>query len=350
MNKRIEYIDAMRGFTMILVVYSHIRIFGYHLDNYSVAFSFNSLFMLIRMPLFFFVSGFLFYKETWNKDNLKLFLKRKTQVQIGSTLFFLSIYAFIFGYNFIDGLFDSYKLGYWFTITLFNFYIAFFILNYIINKLGVKNNLIDITWIIIALLLHFITTTKAMQVLGVDGLLTGLLSINMFKYFIFFTVGTLVRKHFVNFERLVQRNYFTTTILLAFWILVIPYLKFKSHLNNPWIEHFAFLCIGILGIFIIFLFFRKYSDSFSINTKTGKCLQYIGKRTLDIYLLHYLFLPRDLGCLGSIFNDFKNPCIELFVTIFIALSVIGLCLIVSNIIRISNPIAYYLFGVKNKNI
>ena len=98
----------------------------------------------------------------------------------------MSIYAFIFGYNFIDGLFDSYKLGYWFTITLFNFYIAFFLLNYIINKLGVKNNLIDITWIIIALLLHFITTTKAMQVLGVDGLLTGLLSINMFKYFHFF--------------------------------------------------------------------------------------------------------------------------------------------------------------------
>lgn len=349
MNKRIEYIDAMRGFTMILVVYAHIRFYGYHIDDYSDAFSFNSLFMLIRMPLFFFVSGFLFYKDTWNKDNLKLFFKRKTQVQIGSTLFFMSIYAFIFGYNFIDGLFDSYKLGYWFTITLFNFYIAFFLLNYIINKLGIKNNLIDNTWITIALLLHFITTTKSMQALGINGLLSGLLSINMFKYFIFFIVGILVKKHFTNYEKLVGKNYFTTTILLAFWILVVPYLKFKSHLNNPWIEHFAFLCIGILGIFIIFLFFNKYSDSFSINTKTGKCLQYIGKRTLDIYLLHYLFLPRDLGCLGSIFNDFKNPCIELFVSSFLALSVIGLCLIVSNIIRISNPLSYYLLGMKSKN-
>ena len=235
MNKRIEYIDAMRGFTMILVVYAHIRFYGYHIDDYSDAFSFNSLFMLIRMPLFFFVSGFLFYKDTWNKDNLKLFFKRKTQVQIGSTLFFMSIYAFIFGYNFIDGLFDSYKLGYWFTITLFNFYIAFFLLNYIINKLGIKNNLIDITWITIALLLHFITTTKSMQALGINGLLSGLLSINMFKYFIFFIVGILVKKHFTNYEKLVGKNYFTTTILLAFWILVVPYLKFKSHLNNPWI-------------------------------------------------------------------------------------------------------------------
>ena len=55
MNKRIEYIDAMRGFTMILVVYAHIRFYGYHINDYSDAFSFNSLFMLIRMPLFFFV-------------------------------------------------------------------------------------------------------------------------------------------------------------------------------------------------------------------------------------------------------------------------------------------------------
>ena len=28
-TKRIEYIDAMRGFAMILVVYSHILFFGY---------------------------------------------------------------------------------------------------------------------------------------------------------------------------------------------------------------------------------------------------------------------------------------------------------------------------------
>jgi peptidoglycan/LPS O-acetylase OafA/YrhL len=29
-GKRIEYIDALRGFTMYLVVYSHIWTYGYH--------------------------------------------------------------------------------------------------------------------------------------------------------------------------------------------------------------------------------------------------------------------------------------------------------------------------------
>ena len=46
-KKRIEYIDAMRGFTMILVVYSHIIFFGYNDDTIP---SFNSFFVNFRMP------------------------------------------------------------------------------------------------------------------------------------------------------------------------------------------------------------------------------------------------------------------------------------------------------------
>lgn len=60
----------MRGFAMLLVVYSHIIAFSYSgaLKN-DIAFggndflSFNALFILFRMPLFFFISGFLLYKS-----------------------------------------------------------------------------------------------------------------------------------------------------------------------------------------------------------------------------------------------------------------------------------------------
>ena len=75
-TKRIEYIDAMRGFTMLLVVYSHILVFSYentliydlHAGGLNLigagegnALTFNSLFVLFRMPLFFFISGFIIY-------------------------------------------------------------------------------------------------------------------------------------------------------------------------------------------------------------------------------------------------------------------------------------------------
>lgn len=57
-KKRIEYLDAMRGFCMILVVYGHLasvadipNLFG------------GSIFATFRMPLFFFLSGFLCYSS-----------------------------------------------------------------------------------------------------------------------------------------------------------------------------------------------------------------------------------------------------------------------------------------------
>lgn len=83
-TKRIEYIDAMRGFTMLLVVYSHVLVFSYdnlivyNLHNGGLSLNggvnpltFNSLFVLFRMPLFFFISGFILYKKDyiWNISN-----------------------------------------------------------------------------------------------------------------------------------------------------------------------------------------------------------------------------------------------------------------------------------------
>ena len=63
LNKRprLEWLDAMRGFTMILVVAYHVSTDGFAQNiKHSSALSF---FVLFRMPLFFFVSGFLAYSS-----------------------------------------------------------------------------------------------------------------------------------------------------------------------------------------------------------------------------------------------------------------------------------------------
>ncbi len=33
-KNRIEYLDAMRGLTMMLVVFAHVRFFSFHLSNF----------------------------------------------------------------------------------------------------------------------------------------------------------------------------------------------------------------------------------------------------------------------------------------------------------------------------
>lgn len=66
--KRLEFIDAMRGFTMLLVVYSHVLIFGYH-QNEITHVSFNQALSTFRMPLFFFISGFVLYNSSLNFES-----------------------------------------------------------------------------------------------------------------------------------------------------------------------------------------------------------------------------------------------------------------------------------------
>lgn len=73
MTQRLEYIDALRGFTMILVVLAHIINIGYHITDSTMEEmnTFNNLFVRFRMPLFFFISGFVFYKHEriWDGKN-----------------------------------------------------------------------------------------------------------------------------------------------------------------------------------------------------------------------------------------------------------------------------------------
>lgn len=344
MKERIEYIDALRGFTMLLVVYAHVRLYGYHQIDDITPNSFNSFFLFIRMPLFFFISGFLFYKK--ERNHIGEFILNKAKIQLLPSFIFMFLYAFLFNYNFYDGLFDVYKLGYWFTIALFMFFIVFIAIDYILSLSHLSVRFKDYIWLIVALIFHFATTDKCMHLLGLYGKTSLFLGIIQFKYFLFFIIGILIKKHFKAFMNWKDKKYTMAILIIAFFVVTIPILKFSPLSHNVWFKHFIFIYTGCLGIFIIFLYFNKYQNSFTSQTLLGKTFQYIGKRTLDIYLLHYFFLPRDLEGLGNHFVNFANPCLEIFISIGLSFMVIGLCLITSNIIRISPWLGKHLLGAK----
>ena len=79
-------------------------------------------------------------------------------------------------------------------------------------------------------------------------------------------------------------------------------------------------------------------------TIVGSSLQYIGRRTLDIYLIHLLFLP-NLPTIGKFFQTYQhNFIVDTTLSVAIALVVIGFCCIASNILRISPFFRKWLFG------
>lgn len=91
-----------------------------------------------------------------------------------------------------------------------------------------------------------------------------------------------------------------------------------------------------MALFIVLIFFYKYQYVFENTCKMGKWLQYIGRNTLAIYMLHYFFLPRNLQFIGNFFMQHSNPTLELFITMGIAILVIIISLI-TNAMNMHKP-------------
>lgn len=341
-TKRIEYIDAMRGFTMILVVYSHVIMFGYQTGSNPIGY--NDLFIKFRMPLFFFISGWVLFKNEflWNSTNFCGFLKKKFNVQIIPTIIFLTFYSFCF--DDYKGFFNTDKGGYWFTYTLFFYFIFYSSAHFLILK-RLKNDVTkDIILIVLSIIIfacsHFYLFCPKKTILFSIAIY---LSVAKWKFFMFFCFGVLVKKHFDKFKQLTDNKYIIGTIISFFFLLAI-----FSNVANRIIWHpIYFIIIGLLGIIVIFSFFRKYESSFTKETFLGKNLQYIGRRTLDIYLLHYFILPRNLQMTGEFFVENNNSVVAFALTVILSLLVIAVSLVISNTLRVSPFLGKYLFGVKS---
>ena len=353
-TKRIEFIDAMRGFTMLLVVYGHIIFFSYS-DSFSADFalgggkllSFSSLTNAMQMPLFFFISGFILYKNDfeWTLPASGKFLLKKAKVLLIPALFFFTVFLYIFDGSFIDYLFHPAKAGYWFTIALFEYFVLYVILRIICHKFGYKNG---IDWLILTVsaIIFIFSTVSVLSTLGLyDKPVIGLLGVEQLIYFIFFIIGTLAKKHFDKIKMLADKGWVVAICLLFFFGFEI----YNLHEQTTNIVMSACYQLNrAIGLMLVFVFFMKNENLFTQETRFGRVLQYVGRRTLDIYLLHYFFLPRNLEVVGKFFSTYQNPSLELFVTLALAIAVVTLSLLMSKIIRMSPLLADWLLGVKKK--
>ena len=142
-KQRLEWLDAMRGFTMILVVANHVGAMAFEIPR-GVSTSLQFL-VLFRMPLFFFVSGFLAYKasQVWNLATFGQLVGKKLRVQIIPTVVFFLLAAMLLT---PDWLSLPTKGGYWFTIVLLYMFLVYYVFAYLESKLRVRS------WIPITLL------------------------------------------------------------------------------------------------------------------------------------------------------------------------------------------------------
>lgn len=322
-KRRIGYIDALRGFTMLLVVCVHTTTFS-KIDIYP----YPEFFGLFRMPLFFFISGFILYKKEfiWNLSNTVKFLSRKFLVQIIPTAIFLSLFLFTIPFETINGKLN----GYWFTVTLFEYFLVYGLCNLLIRKQFVTNILL----LVFALFLFIFSYNSWCH--NNFPLINNYLLCN-FEYFIFFIIGTITKKYF----EWICKYVFNNNIIMLF-VIALTFIGPILYLNNYFVKLEVKLALSILGIFSIFYFFMK-NGLYMDNSRVGKTLQFIGRRTLDIYLLHYFFVNNSISWVNN-FNF--SPTIIFVISILTSLVIIGICLLISKFLRTNPLLGKILFGAK----
>lgn len=331
-KQRIEYIDVMRGFTMILVVYSHVC----SICLGDMWMGWNDVFFLFRLPCFFFISGWLF--ETMARKPFWEVARRKMMVQLVPTFIFLFLLAP--PPEFFHQL-GALKGGYWFTFVLFEFFILYMLTVRLCRKwdFGVAL-LIALGAFVYARYYHvLLSSAVGWQIYAIN--LLGFLSVVVWRYFLFFYIGSWVRRHFEAFIRWTDKplSILAITIVFAF----VASMPHKDHLIY---EMLRFYVGGISGMWMVFCFFRL-SALWLQRIHLSKPLQYVGTRTLDIYLLHYFFLPRFLMPYAGLLQNYNNSAIEFVVILSIALLVLSVTLLASYVIRLNHFLGHYLFGVQH---
>ena len=231
------------------------------------------------------------------------------------------------------------KGGYWFTFALFEFFlICLFSERYLKKYHGLLAVLISI-----AAFCYDAYYNRYFQHLGVLTDILGALSFITWRYYLFFYIGTWIKRHFDDFIRLTSKLSVIIVNVVGFTLIA-----WHPHSGNPLIAYLIFSVGGILGMTMLFTVFRLIYTTPHLSPLTSHLspLKFIGTRTLDIYLLHYFFLPRFLLAYAPQLHAFDSKVLEFVIAILLSLVVVGGCLLVSYVIRLNSFLGHYLFGVK----
>ena len=349
---RLEWLDALRGFTMILVVANHVSQMGFEQHwKYSSSLPFLLLF---RMPLFFFVSGFLAYKasQIWNLHNLGQLLLKKLRVQLVPTAVFFVLFCALICQNFADSLISNLhsptKGGYWFTIALLWMFVIYYLLAYAESKLKWRS-WIPITLLFLVSLGFYETCFLPKQFAWAQGhkgpsieWMNDLCLERVFYHFPFFVFGNIVHRYWDKAQRVMDSRWFYPLVIVVVILSTADVIKWHN-LKFAWTNLPSTLAkFGLLTI--VFMYFRNYQKYFTRLTVVGSSLQYIGRRTLDIYLIHFFFMP-NIPTIGMFFDKYRhNFVLDTTLAVVMALLIIGFCCITSNILRVSPLFKKWLFG------
>ncbi|MBR1682507.1 MAG: acyltransferase [Bacteroidaceae bacterium] len=372
-KQRLEWLDALRGFTMFMVVTNHVYGFGFDTNTkYSM---FMSICLLFRMPLFFFISGFLAYKASfsWNLRDTGALIAKKLRVQIVPTVVFMTAYIALMAKHFWERMEYAWtsptKGGYWFTLVLLEMFLVYYLVCSLAKPLsisprggedplssgnvssskaalpptgGARRGAVLIVLWLLSLFAYATLYMPSWFSWYKDDFWRATSITELARYFHFFLLGNLVHRYWPQVQRLLDSKWFFPLLIMIAFLGAGDYLKWHN-LRMQWANLPRTLSMYAL-VMVIVAFFRHYASWFTKETRLGATLQYIGVRTLDIYLIHYFFIPH-LKDVGVWFKAHPtNFVLEGTTAMLLAALVVAFSILTSHVLRVSPFFKKWLFG------
>lgn len=327
MGKRIEYIDAVKGFAILLVVMGHVDA-AIHPDWREIlqrsevgAMFWWKIIYSFHMPLFFFISGFL-----CRSNGEFSFFIRKVRTLLVPFIAMGTITTVMIGH------YGTFTVP-WFLRTLF----IFICMNYsydVFNRiLKIKYDIARIIYLYGLFYVTYIVFHKW------GGYFDPVIDNEHFSHFNFygFLAGITIQKY-ASLQKLLDKNWFFSISTIYFITYLTLSLLYKQYLPYGYLA----------GVFSVWHLFKVEYTNHSI-----KYFSYLGRHSLDIYLFHTFFLLNItsigsyiISCVEKTNFEMTNTAltIELLSSFVGALIAISLSIVVSSFISKSKLLAFVFLG------
>lgn len=320
---------------MLLVLYSHLVFKMLGCESYS-----NDVFLTFRMPLFFFISGYLAWSANFSIDIFNKKVNNRIFKQLVPTVLLAVLYCYTVKYGFRYMARDPLKHGYWFTYCLFQVFVVFALISTALHYARAKKRTQILVWLlmtILPLVATFLLNQYCPRI--AKNLPYRWLSIeHSLLYAPYFFIGVLCRCCNDIFYKIIDKVLIIIVSAIAFGLVY----AFAGQL------HFVLAVLGILLIYGTFHYFRNF---FSSKTRVGILLMFIGQKTLPVYLYHYFLLVAVakvpyIQRLSSIVNV---PVIEQAVFFLLSALLALACIYIDRLLRYIPYFHVVVFGERHVN-
>ena len=333
--KRIGYVDALRGLTMMLVVFSHL-----YIPNHSII---NQVFINFRMPLFFFVSGYISFRmeQAWSGGDVCRRVVEKCRMLLLPVIFFGMLYTLVVGeWSIWDFFYAINKRGYWFTFALFVMLLIYYILRYVVSRRGYS--LKAAVWIMlgVAVVMRLLD-----EELWLDATAMRIMSLKrVFNYFAYFAFGIVAGCYRERFVAYVSRNALWSVCSLLFVAMsAVMIVGVESTVVRDMLR----FVVGALGIVMIYGLFQRLGEVLDRGV-VGRAMQYVGRHTLEVYVIHYFLLINFLPVLRDVVTSQESLFVPLVVGLPLAIVVTAASLAVGYLLCRVPYVGYYVLGRREK--